>query len=105
MFGKSFQRKYALTDQGVKNVRQGTLWTVIVNLVVMGGMGISFFQKADKSRFRCAPKVAFVYSLKWLKSYDFSHFYGLSDLTRSAGCRFPEKEPFCSINTYLPLAP
>ena len=42
MFGKDFQRKYALSEQGVKNVKQGTLWTVIVNLVVMGGMGILF---------------------------------------------------------------
>ena len=42
MFGKEFQRKYALTDQGVKNTKQGTLWTVIVNLVVMGGMGILY---------------------------------------------------------------
>ena len=42
MFGKDFQRRYALSDQGVKNVKQGTLWTVIVNLVVMGGMGILY---------------------------------------------------------------
>ncbi len=42
MFGKEFQRKYALTDQGIKNTRQGTFWTVIVNLVVMGGMGILY---------------------------------------------------------------
>ncbi|MBO5496301.1 MAG: ABC transporter ATP-binding protein [Oscillospiraceae bacterium] len=42
MFGKDFQHKYALSEQGVKNVKQGTLWTVIVNLVVMGGMGILF---------------------------------------------------------------
>jgi ATP-binding cassette subfamily B protein len=42
MFGKEFQRKYALTDQGVRNTKQGTLWTVIVNLIVMGGMGILY---------------------------------------------------------------
>ena len=36
MFSKSFQRKYALTDQGVKNTKKGAFWTVIVNLVVMG---------------------------------------------------------------------
>ena len=42
MFGKNFQRKYALTDQGVKNMKQATFWTVIVNLVVMGGMGILY---------------------------------------------------------------
>lgn len=43
MFGKDFQRKYALTDQGVKNTKRGTIFTVIVNLVVMGGMGILYF--------------------------------------------------------------
>ena len=42
MFGKEFQRKYALTDQGVRNTKQGTLWTVVVNLIVMGGMGILY---------------------------------------------------------------
>ncbi len=42
MFGKNFQRKYALTDQGMKNTKMGTLWTVIVNLVVMAGMGILY---------------------------------------------------------------
>lgn len=43
MFGKNFQRKYALTDQGVKNVKRGAFWTVVVNLVVMGGMGILYY--------------------------------------------------------------
>ena len=42
MFEKGFQRKYALTDQGVKNAKQGAIWTVVVNLVVMGGMGILY---------------------------------------------------------------
>ncbi len=42
MFGKDFQRKYALTDQGIKNTKKGTFWTVIVNLIVMGGMGILY---------------------------------------------------------------
>lgn len=42
MFGKSFQRKYALTDQGVRNTRKGAFWTVIVNIVVMCGMGILY---------------------------------------------------------------
>ena len=42
MFGKNFQRKYALTDQGVKNAKKGAFWTVIVNLVVMDGMGILY---------------------------------------------------------------
>lgn len=43
MFGKKFQRKYALTDQGVSNVKKGTFWTVVVNLVVLGGSGILYF--------------------------------------------------------------
>ena len=42
MFWKNMQRKYALTDQGVKNIRRGTFWTVIVNLVVIAGMGILY---------------------------------------------------------------
>ena len=42
MFGKEFQRKYALTDQGVKNTKKGTFWTVVTNLVVMGGMGVLY---------------------------------------------------------------
>ena len=47
MFGKDFQRKYALTDQGVKNTKQATAWTVVVNLIVMGGMGILYFMMSD----------------------------------------------------------
>ena len=43
MFGKTFQRKYALSDQGIKNAKAGTFWPVVVNLVVMGGMGILYF--------------------------------------------------------------
>ena len=42
MLGEKLQRKYALTEQGVKNTRQGMVWTVVVNLVVMAGMGILF---------------------------------------------------------------
>ena len=42
MFSKEFQRKYALTDQGLKNTQSGAFWTVITNLVVMGGMGILY---------------------------------------------------------------
>ena len=43
MFGREFQRKYALTDQGVSNTKKGAFWTVIVNLIVMGGTGILYF--------------------------------------------------------------
>ncbi len=50
MFGKDFQRKYALTDQGVKNTKLATVWTVIVNLVVMGGMGILYMMMTDYMR-------------------------------------------------------
>ncbi len=47
MFGKDFQRKYALTEQGVKNTRLATFWTVVVNLVVMGGMGILYLMMSN----------------------------------------------------------
>lgn len=42
MFGEKFQRKYALTDQGVRNTKKGTFWTIIVNLIVMGGVSILY---------------------------------------------------------------
>lgn len=42
MFGGKFQRKYALTDQGVKNTKKGAFWTVVVNLVVMGSVSILY---------------------------------------------------------------
>jgi len=42
LFDKKFQRKFALSDQGVSNVKKGTAWTVVVNLVIMGGMGILY---------------------------------------------------------------
>ena len=42
MFGANFQRKYALTDQGVQNTKKGTFWTILVNLVVMGGVSILY---------------------------------------------------------------
>ncbi len=46
MFGKNFQRKYALTDRGVRNTKKGAFWTVIVNLIVMAGIGILYFMTA-----------------------------------------------------------
>ncbi len=47
MFGEDFKRKYALTDQGIRNTKQATIWTVIVNLVVMGGMGILYIMMGE----------------------------------------------------------
>lgn len=47
MFGANFKRKYALSDNGVKNAKKGTLWTVIVNLIVMGGIGILYFLMSE----------------------------------------------------------
>ena len=47
MFGENFKRSYALSDNGIHNVKMGTLWTVIVNLVVMGGMGILYMMMND----------------------------------------------------------
>lgn len=46
MFGRNFQRKYALTDQGVRNTKKGAFWTVIVNFIVMAGIGILYFMTA-----------------------------------------------------------
>lgn len=46
MFGRNFQRKYALTDQGVRNTKKGAFWTVIVNLIVMAGIGTLYFMTA-----------------------------------------------------------
>ncbi len=43
MFGAKFQRKYALSDKGIATTKKGTLWTVIVNLVMMAGIGILYF--------------------------------------------------------------
>lgn len=42
MFGEKFKHKYALTDQGVVNVKKGAFWTVIVNLVVFAGVAILY---------------------------------------------------------------
>ena len=36
------KKTYALTDEGVRNIRWGTFWTVVCNLVVMAGIGIFF---------------------------------------------------------------
>ncbi len=43
MFGKSFQKKYALTDKGLKNAKAGAAWTVVVNLTMMAGVGIIYY--------------------------------------------------------------
>ena len=42
IFNDNFKRKYALSDRGVSNVKKGMFWTVIVNLVVMCGMGLLY---------------------------------------------------------------
>ncbi len=42
MFGEKFRQKYALTEQGVRNVKKGVFWTVIVNLIVMSGVSILY---------------------------------------------------------------
>ncbi|MBR3151978.1 MAG: ABC transporter ATP-binding protein [Erysipelotrichaceae bacterium] len=47
MFGKKFQKTYALTDKGVENTKKGALWTVIVNLTVMAGAGILYLLMKD----------------------------------------------------------
>lgn len=42
MFGEKFKRKYALSDKGVINTKKGMIWTVVVNLIVIGGVGILY---------------------------------------------------------------
>ena len=42
LFDKKFQRKFALSDQGVTTIKKGTFWTVVVNLVAMIGMGLLY---------------------------------------------------------------
>lgn len=39
---KSMKEKYALTNEGAKNVWLGAFWTVVVNLVAMFGIGFFF---------------------------------------------------------------
>ncbi|MDM8299960.1 ABC transporter ATP-binding protein [Collinsella tanakaei] len=36
------QEKYALTDEGMRNVKLGTVWTAASNLVIFGGVGIIY---------------------------------------------------------------
>ena len=43
MMGENLKRKYALTDKGLRNTRVGAAWTVVVNLIMMAGMGILYF--------------------------------------------------------------
>ncbi|MBR0508568.1 MAG: ABC transporter ATP-binding protein [Clostridia bacterium] len=43
MMGRKLQKKYALTDKGLRNTRVGAAWTVVVNLIMMAGMGILYF--------------------------------------------------------------
>ena len=42
MMGEKLKQKYALTDKGLRNTRVGAAWTVVVNLVMMAGMGILY---------------------------------------------------------------
>ena len=43
MMGEQLKRKYALTDKGLANTKKGAAWTVIVNLIMMAGMGILYY--------------------------------------------------------------
>ena len=42
IFGEKFRKKYALSEAGEANVKRGVFWTVVTNLLVMGGIGILF---------------------------------------------------------------
>ena len=43
MMGEQLKRKYALTDKGLANTKKGAVWTVVVNLTMMAGMGILYY--------------------------------------------------------------
>ena len=43
MMGEKLKWKYALTDKGLRNTKVGAAWTVVVNLIMMAGMGILYF--------------------------------------------------------------
>ena len=42
IFGEKFRKKYALSEAGEANVKKGTFWTVVTNLLVMAGVGLLF---------------------------------------------------------------
>ena len=65
MFGEKFRRKYALSDKGVHNMIKGMIWTVIVNLLMMGGMGLLYFMMKDY-----IPKVVYVVGDKVVSESD-----------------------------------
>ena len=43
----SIQEKYALTDEGVRNVKLGAFWTAASNLAIFGGVGIIYTLGSD----------------------------------------------------------
>ena len=43
----SIQEKYALTDEGMKNVKLGAVWTAAANLVVFGGVGTLYLLMSE----------------------------------------------------------
>ena len=47
MLSEKFKCKYALSDKGVHNTKMGMLWTVVVNLLMMIGMGLLYFMMQD----------------------------------------------------------
>ena len=47
LFGEKFRKKYALSVAGEANVKRGTFWTVITNLIVMAGVGLLFLLMQD----------------------------------------------------------
>ncbi len=47
LFGEKFRKKYALSETGEANVKRGTFWTVVTNLIVMAGVGLLFLLMQD----------------------------------------------------------
>lgn len=75
MFSNNLKQKYALSDRGVKNTKSGMFWTVIVNLVVMGGMGILFMlmqnymkvlQEGENAEFLPKPVFFLIYTVVFI---------------------------------------
>lgn len=42
IFGEKLRKKYALSEAGEANVKKGTFWTVITNLLTMAGIGFLY---------------------------------------------------------------
>ena len=51
MCGEKLKRKYALSDKGVSNTKKGMAWTIVVNLLMVTGIGF------HRSHSRCVVRL------------------------------------------------